>query len=163
MSDDPIKDVLNRMPYGFYSITSRNGDDVNAMVANWVTQASFTPRLMAVGLQKKAYSHDVIEKGGVFAVNLFLKEDQEAMMPFTKGRAKNPDKMKEAEYEAAPETGCPVLQGAAAYIECKVIDLIDVGGDHDILVGEVVGGDVRKEGDVTDTLTLPHVGWSYAG
>jgi hypothetical protein len=36
MSDEAIKDALNRMPYGFYSITSRSGDDVNAMVANWV-------------------------------------------------------------------------------------------------------------------------------
>ncbi len=163
MSDDPIKDALNRIPYGFYSITSRNGDDTNAMVANWVMQASFTPRLIVVGLQKKAYSHGVIGSGGVFAVNIFNKDDQETMMHFTKGRAKNPDKMKEATYSEAPETGCPVLEGAAAYIECKVVQMVDVGSDHDILVGEVIGGDVLKEGDVTDTLSLPHIGWSYAG
>jgi flavin reductase (DIM6/NTAB) family NADH-FMN oxidoreductase RutF len=163
MSTDPIKDALHRMVYGFYSITSRNGDEVNAMVANWVMQASFTPRLIVMGLQKKAYSHEVISQGGVFAVNIFNKADQEAMMPFTKGRAKRPDKMQEAVYTAAPETGCPILQGAAAYVECKVVQLLDVGGDHDILVGEVVGGAVLKDGEVTDTLTLAHVGWSYAG
>ena len=163
MSNDPVKDALNRMPYGFYSITSRHGEEVNAMVANWVMQASFTPRLVVLGLQKKAYSHQVIEEGGVFGVNIFNKADQEAMMPFTKGRSKNPDKMKEASYTAAAETGVPVLEGAAAYLECKVVQMVDVGGDHDILIGEVVGGNVLKEGEVTDTLTLPHVGWSYAG
>lgn len=163
MSDDPIKDALKRMPYGFYSITSRSDDDVNAMVANWVTQASFSPRLLALGLAKDAYTHQVISDGGVFAVNIFKKEDQEAMMPFTKGRKKKPEKMEEATYEPAPETGCPVLEGAAAYVECKVVDIIDVGGDHDIVVGEVINADVMKEGDETDTLTLPHVGWSYAG
>lgn len=163
MSTDPIKDALHLMPYGFYSITSRNGDEVNAMVANWVMQASFTPRLMVVGLQKKAYTHQVISAGGVFAINIFRKEDQEAMMPFTKGRAKKPEKMAEAIYTPAPETGCPVLQGAAAYVECRVVQVIDVGGDHDLLVGEIVGGNVLKEGEVTDTLSLPHVGWSYAG
>lgn len=163
MSDDAIKEALNRMPYGFYSITSRSGDIVNAMVANWVMQASFSPRLVAVGLAKKAYSYEVISEGGVFAVNIFNKDDQEAMMPFTKARAKKPEKMEEASYTAAPETGCPVLDGAAAYVECKVVQMVDVGGDHDILVGEVIGGDVMKEGDVDDTLTLPHVGWSYAG
>jgi flavin reductase (DIM6/NTAB) family NADH-FMN oxidoreductase RutF len=36
MAPDPIKDALHMMPYGFYSITSRNSDEVNAMVANWV-------------------------------------------------------------------------------------------------------------------------------
>ncbi|MCL4266653.1 MAG: flavin reductase family protein [Anaerolineae bacterium] len=163
MSTDPIKDALHRMPYGFYSITSRHGDEVNAMVANWVMQASFTPRLMVVGLQKKAYSHQVIGEGGVFAINIFRKEDQDAMMPFTKGRAKKPEKMADAVYTPAPETGCPILQGAAAYLECRVVQMIDVGGDHDLLVGEIVGGGVRKEGEVTDTLSLPHVGWSYAG
>jgi flavin reductase (DIM6/NTAB) family NADH-FMN oxidoreductase RutF len=163
MSDDPIKDALRLMPYGFYSITSRNGDDVNAMVANWIIQASFTPRLIVMGLQKTCYTHGVIEIGRVFCINLFKKEDQEAMMPFTKSRAKKPDKMEEATYTEAPVTGCPVLEGAAAYIECKVVNLLDVGGDHDILVGEPVGAAVLKEAQVTDMMTLPHIGWSYAG
>lgn len=163
MSDDPIKDALRLMPYGFYGLTSRNGDDVNAMVANWITQASFTPRLIAVGLQKTCYTHDVIQEGRVFCLNLFKKEDQEAMMPFTKGRAKRPDKMENATYTEAPETGCPVLEGAAAYIECRVVDMLDVGGDHVILVGEAVGAAVMKEAEVTDMMTLPHIGWSYAG
>jgi len=163
MSTDPIKDALHRMPYGFYSITSRNDDEVNAMVANWVIQASFTPRLVVMGLQKKSYSHQVISEGRVFAINIFNKEDQEAMMPFTKGRAKKPEKMAEATYTPGPETGCPVLEGAAAYLECRVRQMIDIGGDHDLLVGEIVGGDILKEGEVTDTLSLPYVGWSYAG
>ena len=160
---DPIKDALRRMPYGFYSITSRSDDDVNAMVANWVMQTSFEPCLVAVGLAKSAHSHSIITTGGVFAINIFNQSDQEAIKAYTKGRAKNPDKMKEASYTTAPETGCPILEGAAAYVECKVVQMIDVGGDHDILVGEAMGATILKPGEVTDTLTLPHLGWSYAG
>lgn len=163
MSDDPIKDALRLMPYGFYSVTSRNGEDVNAMVANWITQASFEPRLVVMGLQKTSYSHGVIEKGRVFAINIFKIEDKEAMMPFTKGRSKKPDKMEEANYKPAPETGCPILDGATAYIEFEVVDLIDVGGDHDLLVGEPVGAGILKEAEVDEILTLPGLGWSYAG
>jgi flavin reductase (DIM6/NTAB) family NADH-FMN oxidoreductase RutF len=163
MTTDPIKEALQRLPYGFYSITSRNGDEVNAMVGNWLTQASFEPRLIVFGLAKKAYSHEVIREGGVFAVNIFNKEDQEAMMPFTKARAKRPDKMENAVWAPGPETGCPILEGAAAYLECRVTQLVDIGGDHDLLVGEVVNAGILKEGEVTDTLTLPSVGWNYAG
>lgn len=163
MSEDAIKEALRRMPYGFYGITSRNDDDVNAMVANWVTQVSFSPRLIAMGLMQGSYSHGVIEAGQVFAVNIFNVEDQEALLPFTKGRQKRPDKMEEANYTPGPETGCPILEGAAAYLECEVVDLIDVGGDHDILVGEVINADILKPGEVSDTLTLPDLGWSYAG
>lgn len=165
MSEDAIKEALKRIPYGFYSLTSRNenGDDVNAMVFNWFSQMSFSPRLVAVGLQKTCYSHGLVEDAGVFCVNIFNEGDQEAMMPFTKGRSKNPDKMKDAEYELSPEVGCPVLAGTAAYLECRVVQMVDLDADHDILVGEVINAAILKEGEVSDTLTLPDIGWSYAG
>ncbi len=163
MSDDLIKEALRMMPYGFYAITSKAGEDVNAMVANWITQVSFEPRLMALGLQKTCYTHGLIEQGGVFTLNLFRVEDEEAIKPFTKGRARNPDKMKDTQFEPAPETGCPVLEGSAAYIECRVVRIVDTGGDHDIVVGEVVGAGVSKPGKAGEMLTLPHLGWSYAG
>jgi len=163
MSDDPIKDALQMMPYGFYSITTHHEDDVNAMVANWITQVSFEPRQVAIGLQKSSYSHGLVEKGRVFTINLFRSEDKESMMSFTKGRSKNPDKMKEAKFTAAPITGCPVLEGSAAYIEFKLVDIIDIGGDHDIVIGEAVGANVLKPSDAADMITLPGIGWSYAG
>jgi flavin reductase (DIM6/NTAB) family NADH-FMN oxidoreductase RutF len=163
MNEDAMKAALKMMPYGFYSLTSKAEDDVNAMVANWVTQVSFEPRQIAIGLQKTCYTHALIEKGGVFALNIFRKEAVEAIKPFTKGRAKNPDKMNQAHFEPAPETGCPILEGSAAYLECRVVRIIDTGGDHDLVVGEVVGAGVSRPGDASDSLTLPDLGWSYAG
>ncbi len=163
MSDDKIKDALKMMPYGFYSFTTRNGDDVNAMVANWVSQMSYEPRLLAVGIQKSCYSYGLVQAGQVFGLNLFLQVDQDAIMAVTSGRAKKPEKMDKAQYSAAPETGVPVLSGAAAYIECKVVQIVDVGGDHNIVVGEAINADVMKEGDPPDVLSLTQLGWSYAG
>jgi len=163
MPSGPIKVALKRMPYGFYAITSTSAGESNAMVADWVMQTSFTPRMLTLALQKGSYTQGLIETGRVFAVNLFLESDFDSLRPFTKGRSKNPDKMAEASFTPAPVTGCPVLQGAAAYLECEVAALHDDGGDHLLVVGLVVGGDVLKEGEVGDTLTLPMIGWSYAG
>jgi flavin reductase (DIM6/NTAB) family NADH-FMN oxidoreductase RutF len=163
MSDDVIADALKLMPYGFYGITSRNGDDVNAMVANWLTQASFSPRLLALGLQKTSYTHGVIEEGKVFTVNIFRKGDERTLKGLTKSRDRKPDKMDSIEYSEAPETGCPILPEAAAYIECKVAKIVDIDGDHDLVVGEVIGASILKPGECSDTLTLPDIGWSYAG
>jgi flavin reductase (DIM6/NTAB) family NADH-FMN oxidoreductase RutF len=163
MSVDPVKDVLRMMPYGFYSITTRYEDNVNAMVANWITQASFEPQLIALAIQKDCYSRGLIDNGNVFAVNLFQKVDVEFIKPYTKSRAKNPAKMDGSIYSPGPETGCPILEGAAAYLECKVVAIHNDGGDHDIVIGEVVGAGVIKAGDVNETLTLIDLGWSYAG
>jgi flavin reductase (DIM6/NTAB) family NADH-FMN oxidoreductase RutF len=163
MPNDPIKKALRMMPYGFYSITSKRGDDANAMVANWVMQVSLEPRLIAFGLAKSAYSHDLIADSGAFCINIFNEDDSEALMPFTKARAKNPEKMADASYDEAPETGCPILEGASAYVECRVKQIIDIGGDHDMVIAEPVGAGVRKEFDAAEALTLPKLGWSYAG
>ncbi len=163
MSDDPIKDALRLFPYGFYSITSRNGDDVNAMVANWIMQVSFEPRLVAVGLQKTSYTYGLVEPSKIFTINIFKAEDKEAMMPFTKARSKKPEKMAEAQYRDGPQTGCPILEGATAYIEFKVVNIIDIGGEYDIVIGEPVNAEILKDAAVTDILTLPDLGWSYAG
>ena len=163
MSEESIKDALSRMPYGFYAITSKDDSDVNLMVANWLTQVSFSPRLVALGLQKSSHSHGVISRGGVFAVNIFNQADSDAVMGLTKGRAKNPDKVSQATFSASPTIGCPVVEGAAAYIECKVVQIVDAGGDHDIVIAEVVGADVMKEGKAPDTLSLTNLGWNYSG
>ena len=163
MSDDPIKDALKMIPYGFYSITSSYEDDVNAMVANWFTQVSFEPRLVAIAIQKDSYSSGLIGKGKVFAVNIFDKAGVELIKPYTKGRAKNPSKMEDVKYTPGPETGCPILEGAAAYFECRVVAIHDNGGDHDMVIGEVVGAGVIKTGDASNTLSLLDIGWSYAG
>ncbi len=165
MSDEAIKEGLNRIPYGFYALTSRNdkGEDHNAMVFNWFSQVSFTPRLVAIGLQKTCHTHGLITESGVFAVNLFKKGDEDSMMPFTKGRSKKPDKMAGVAFDLSPEVGCPILPGTAVYLECKVRKIVDMGSGHDILVGEVINAGVIKAGSVDETLTLPHIGWSYAG
>ena len=163
MTEDVIKNVLKRLPYGFYSVTSRNGDEVNAMVLNWMTQVSFEPRLLSIAVQKTSFTFRLIEDGRAFIVNVFNQEDFDLIKPLTKGRSKNPEKMKSIEYHLDSVTGLPILKDAAAYLECKVLSIHDVGGDHNIIVGEIVGAGVQKEGDVNDTLALSKIGWSYAG
>lgn len=164
MSEEKIKEALHMIPYGFYAVTTNDGaGDVNIMVANWFSQVSFTPRLVALGLAKKAYSHGLVEKGKVFGVNIFRKEDDRLIKYFTKSRERNPDKVADADYTLSPEVSVPIVDGAAANLEVRVTEIVDVGGDHDVVIGEVVGAQVFKPGDCEDTLTLPHIGWSYAG
>jgi len=71
--------------------------------------------------------------------------------------------MEEIKYSLDSVTGAPLLEDAAAYLECKVVNIQDVGGDHNIIVGEVVGAGINKAGEVENTLSLTKIGWSYAG
>jgi flavin reductase (DIM6/NTAB) family NADH-FMN oxidoreductase RutF len=163
MSENRASDALKMVPYGFYALTSRDGDQSNAMVINWFSQVSFEPQHVAVGLQNTAYSMKLVENSKKFVVNLFHQDDAEAIKPFTKSREKNPDKFNDANYSEGPVTGVPVLDEASAYLECEVVDIVDTGSGHSVVIARVVGGDVRKEFKPDETLSLPHLGWSYAG
>jgi len=163
MTEINVKKALQRLPYGLYGVTSRNGDEVNAMVITWITQVSFEPRMLAIAVQKTSYSYELIKEGQVFVLNIFNQEDFELIKPITKGRSKKPDKMEGIKYSMDSITGAPLLEEAAAYLECKVVNILDVGGDHNIIVGEVVGASIKKPGETKDTLTLTNIGWSYAG
>jgi len=44
-----------------------------------------------------------------------------------------------------------------------VVAIHENGGDHSLVVGEVIGAEIIKPGEASDTLNLPALGWSYAG
>ncbi|MBT3240629.1 MAG: flavin reductase family protein [Chloroflexi bacterium] len=163
MSDKEISNALNMIPYGFYALTSRNGDDRNVMVLNWFSQVSFKPQHVAIGLQKNSYTFGLINQSRKFIVNIFQKDGAKIIKAFSKSREKNPEKFDNVEFTDGPVTRVPVLDGAAAYIECEVIDIVDTNSGHSVVVAVVVGGDVITDGKVEETLTLQDLGWNYSG
>lgn len=163
MDKNQVSDALNMIPYGFYAVTSRAGDDRNVMVLNWFSQVSFEPQHVVIGLQNSSYTMGLVKESQKFAVNIFHKDDADVFKNFTKSREKNPAKFEKANYSDGPVTGVPVLDEAVGYIECEVEDIIDTGAGHSVVLAKVVGGNVNKEMEAADTLTLPQLGWSYAG
>ena len=53
------------------------------MTANWVTQVSFDPKLVGVGIEKSAHTHELVAAGGVFAVLTIDREDRSVVRKFT--------------------------------------------------------------------------------
>lgn len=163
MSENPISDALKLIPYGFYAVTSRDGDDRNVMVLNWFSQVSFEPQHVVIGLQNTSYTMGLVKKSRRFVLNIFNKADADVIKAFTKSREKNPEKFSNANYSAGPVTGVPVLDEAAAYLECEVVEMVDTGSGHSVVVAKVVGGGVKREVKAGEALTLADLGWSYAG
>jgi flavin reductase (DIM6/NTAB) family NADH-FMN oxidoreductase RutF len=163
MTTPEASNALKLIPYGFYAVTSRDSEDRNVMVLNWLSQVSFEPQHIVIGLQNTSYTMGLVKKSKVFGVNLFRTEDADVIKAFTKSREKNPDKFKSANYSDGPVTGVPLLKEAAATLECEVVEIYDTGAGHSAVIAKVVGGDVRQEGEAADTLSLPDLGWSYSG
>ena len=60
---------LFSISYGLYVVTCREGEKDNGLIVNTVTQVTDRPARVAVTVNKANYSHDVIKRTGLLAVN----------------------------------------------------------------------------------------------
>ena len=85
MNADAKKTTLRMIPYGIYVLTCDDGaGNVGAATVNWVTQASFQPPLVAVGVKADSGAHAVIKEAGAFALNVLGKGQQAMAYTFFK-------------------------------------------------------------------------------
>jgi len=154
--------LLWTFPSGLYVIGSRAGDRRNGMTANWVTQVSFEPKLVGVGIEKPALTHELISEGGSFAVCTIAREDRAIVRKFTK-----PVEVDEAAstLNGFPFhdglTGAPILDQAPAYVDCEVRQAVEVG-NHTFFIGEVVDCGFQAAED-TEVLRMEDTRMSYGG
>ena len=154
--------VLWSMPSGLYVIGSRAGDRRNGMTANWVTQISFDPKLVAVSVEKGAFTHELISEGRVFTVNIVDREDRAIVRKFTKPVEVDADARTLNGFPFHDgRTGAPILDQAVAHVECEVRDTFDAGG-HTLFVGEVVDAAFAKPED-TPVLRMEDTRMNYGG
>jgi flavin reductase (DIM6/NTAB) family NADH-FMN oxidoreductase RutF len=156
--------VLWKMPSGLYVIGSTDkADRRNGMTLNWATQVSFDPKLLGVGVEKDALTHELIVAGGVFSLCIVDREDRAIVRKFTKPvdvdlGAKT---MNEFAYVDGPVTGAPVLAQSVAYVECEVRQSVEVG-NHTLFLGEVVNAAFLKAED-TEVLRMEDTRMNYGG
>jgi flavin reductase (DIM6/NTAB) family NADH-FMN oxidoreductase RutF len=152
--------VLWTMPSGLYVLGSRAGERRNGMTINWVTQVSFDPKLVAVGVEKTAFTHELITEGQVFAVNLVSREDRAIVRKFTKPVEVEGNTLNGFPFHDGV-SGAPILDQAPAYVDCEVRQAVDVG-NHTLFIGEVVDAGFQAAED-TEVLRMEDTRMNYGG
>ncbi len=163
MDSDHKKQALRMIPYGLYVLSAKSGDGEGQLATstvNWVTQASFEPPLVAVGVKKDSVSHAVIKDAGSFALNVLGKDQQDLAFAFFKHAEPDGDTIAGQPFTLGANTSSPILTNTPAYVECRLRETVEIG-DHSVFVGEVVGAGVARpaEGRPDDaTLALRDLG-----
>jgi len=155
--------VLWKMPSGLYLIGSRAGDRRNFMTANWATQLSFQPKLVGVGVEQSAVTHQLVHEAGTFSFCILDREDRAIVRKFVK-----PAEVDEATgtlngfpFHDGPATGAPVLDQAVAWLECQVRNEVPCG-NHTLFLGEVVNCGFQRPED-TPVLRMEDTRMNYGG
>ncbi|MFN8543763.1 MAG: flavin reductase family protein [Candidatus Binatia bacterium] len=131
------------IPYGLYVLTGEaDGGAAAAATVNWVTQVSFVPPLVVVGVKADSSAHAVIKEARRFALNVLGKSQGDVAYKFFKPAQRDGETIA-GERVTRGGNGAPLLASAAAALECTLIDTVE-RGDHSVFVGEVTGARVAQ-------------------
>jgi flavin reductase (DIM6/NTAB) family NADH-FMN oxidoreductase RutF len=134
VATDDLKEALARRATGVSIVTSRDGEHIHGMTVTAFAEVSLEPPLVLVCADKTSNTHPLIAAGRVFAVNV-LARSQESLSNRFASKKDEDRRFEGVEYETGP-TGAPLLSGAIAHLDCRVVAAHDAG-DHVIYVGEV--------------------------
>ncbi len=143
MDADAKKTTLRMIPYGIYVMTADDGKgNVGAATVNWVTQASFAPPLVVVGVKADSGAHTVVKGTSKFALNMLGKDGKGAAFTFFKPAKLEDGKLNGHSFHAGAN-GCAILDIAIAAVECTVKQVLEMG-DHSVVVAEVTDAHLMK-------------------
>ncbi|MFM7550529.1 MAG: diflavin flavoprotein [Cyanobacteriota bacterium] len=140
---EPAIQALGRLVGSLCVLTATRGDGENclsgAMVASWVSQASFSPPGFTVAVAKDRAAEFLLHVGDHFALNVLAEGRQSGPMkrflqPFPPGA----DRFAGLELETSPQ-GQPILPEALAWLEATVRQRMECG-DHWLIYAQVSHG-----------------------
>jgi flavin reductase (DIM6/NTAB) family NADH-FMN oxidoreductase RutF len=130
---DHFRSVMSRFATGVTVVTASAPDGPVGMTVNAVCSLSLNPVLLLVCFDNEARTLPVVRDVGRFGVNV-LRADQEDLARLF--ASKRPESEKFAGVPHTVHDGIPVVEGALAWVGCRLERLIP-GGDHTIGIGAV--------------------------
>jgi flavin reductase (DIM6/NTAB) family NADH-FMN oxidoreductase RutF len=162
---DQIAETTNKILWSIPNVLclvgSRSGDEWNAMTTSWVTQVAMEPLLVAIGVDKKALTHRLIEEGQAFSINLWDRNDTRPFVKFSKPATKDGMTLNERAIREGT-TGTPVFEEAVAYLECSLWQAIDCGS-HTLYIGEIVECGFQNDGEDMPIARMEDTRMKYGG
>lgn len=152
------KQALRTFTYGLYAISCADEGEVNIFTANWLTQISFEPPLLALSVENDSKSLPIIQRSRTFTVNVLHSGQRELAGKLGKSAIYHPEKLAGIEYTLGAN-GCPLLTDGLAWIACEVSHSV-AAGDSTLFVAEVVDVGMTGEGE---PLTMKEAGFRHAG
>ena len=142
--DADLQKALGRISSGLYIITATKGDVQSAMLASWITQASFEPLGFTVAVAKDRAIESLMQVGDTFVLNILEEGNHLPLMKhFLKRFPPGADRFAGVRTRPA-QNKSPILADSLAYLECEVVSRMDLS-DHWLVYCTVGEGKVAKD------------------
>ena len=149
---NPTLKALGRVVGSLCVLTASKGKEENkltgAMLASWVSQASFSPPGLSIAVAKDRSVESLLQKGDKFALNILSEENyKDSLKQFTKPFAPGEDRFSDVKTKQTPN-GQIIISDSLAWLDGSVKERMECG-DHWVIYAEVNYGDVLRQGDLT--------------
>jgi flavin reductase (DIM6/NTAB) family NADH-FMN oxidoreductase RutF len=147
MTPDLYRQLMGNWGTGV-TIVSTPGNDGKpyGLTVSSFTSVSLDPVLILVCLDNRISGLQAFKNSGKFGVSILAEDQAELSTLFAKK-----DTVRPPELYVMGTTGVHLIRGSLVTLECKTRSIYD-GGDHQILVGEVVHGDLGSATEGTGPL-----------
>ncbi|MDB9323344.1 diflavin flavoprotein [Nodularia spumigena CS-591/04] len=143
-----VEQAVGRIVGSLSVVTAKEGDISSAMLASWVSQASFNPPGLTIAVAKDRALETLMHSGNKFVLNILPEGKHIGLMKhFLKPFAPGQDRFGDVATEES-ESGSPILTDALAYLECSVKGRLE-SGDHWLVYATVDNGKVLNKDGVT--------------
>ncbi|GAA1548181.1 flavin reductase family protein [Kribbella lupini] len=132
-----FRTALSRFASGITIMSTLQGGVAHAMTASAFTSVSLDPPLVLVCVDKGVRMHEAVLSRGDWAVSVLAAGDQAVAERFARSGRDLYSQFDGIPTVPGPKTGCPLVAGAPAWLECRTWATYE-GGDHTIVVGEVL-------------------------
>jgi flavin reductase (DIM6/NTAB) family NADH-FMN oxidoreductase RutF len=151
--------VLRLLSNGMYVLTSRTKKQFGAATVTWVSQASFKPPLLMVALRKDGSVYSCVVESRAAVLHVLDTGQQDIAQKFFAPTEEIHGLLNSEPYSEGT-IGAPVLKNLGAYLECKVLEVLEKQGDHAIVVFEVINAVMHRD---VEPLTVTGSPWQYGG
>ena len=121
-------------------VSSAHGGRRNVMAAAWNMALDFDPPKVCVVIDKTTFTRELVEASGEFALNVPMRAIAPQTLAVGNLSGRETDKFEQfglASF-AAGHIAAPLLEGCAAWLECRVIPEPHNQQRYDLFIGEVV-------------------------
>jgi 3-hydroxy-9,10-secoandrosta-1,3,5(10)-triene-9,17-dione monooxygenase reductase component len=133
---ESFRNAMGLFATGVAVLTTAHEGRYYGVTINSLTSVSLDPFLLLVCLNKSSVTGDAMCKRGDFMVSLLAEAQLDVSRRFV---GKSEDRFSDIQLKHS-ENGIPMPAGCVAYLSCTVRTIHD-GGDHDIIIAEVVACD----------------------
>lgn len=145
----PVADWTYRATMGLFAtgvtvVTVGDGAVRHGMTANAVMSVSLRPPLLAMAVDHRSYTNELLRRVGHFTVHVLAEEQAELAVRFARPMAREQE-LFGATAGRTTVTDDPLLPDTLAHLSCQVVSVY-AEGDHTLYVGRVVAlGRIRAD------------------